>query len=66
MRKHRPVFPKREQATPVRPGWTLAVVHDPKEIEHETYRYWQSRTAGERLAGVWEATEAAYSIRTVE
>jgi hypothetical protein len=28
----------------------------------ESLRYWQSRSAGERLAAVWEATLAAWSV----
>ena len=67
MRRHRPVCPKRNQtAEMARPGWTLGVALDPTRLKHEAYRYWQSRPVGERLAAVWDATEAAYSIRKVE
>jgi|SRR5579884_236224 len=66
MRKHRPVCPKRHDKTPAtRPGWTLKRINDPEEQQRETYRYWASRPIGERLAAVWEATEAAYSIQKV-
>jgi hypothetical protein len=34
-----------------------------QEQQAETYRYWQSRSAGERLAAVWEATLAAWSVK---
>jgi len=29
----------------------------------ESLRYWQSRSAGERLIAVWEATLAAWSLK---
>lgn len=29
----------------------------------ETLRYWRSRTAGERLTAVWEATLASWSVK---
>ena len=66
MRKHRPVCPKRHDRTSVtRPGWTLKRVTDPEQQQREMYRYWRSRPVGERLAAVWEVTEAAYSIQKV-
>lgn len=34
-----------------------------EEQQAETYRYWQSRSPGERLAAVWEATLAAWSVK---
>src|ERR1019366_2940516 len=34
----------------------------PEEQEAETYRYWQSRSVGERLVAVCELSEAAYSF----
>jgi len=34
-----------------------------EEQRAETYRYWQSRPAGERLAAVWEATLAAWEAK---
>jgi hypothetical protein len=34
-----------------------------EEQRAATYRYWQSRPAGERLAAVWEATLAAWSAK---
>jgi 2-oxoglutarate dehydrogenase complex dehydrogenase (E1) component-like enzyme len=34
-----------------------------QEQQAETYRYWQSRSAGERLAAVWDATLAAWSVK---
>jgi hypothetical protein len=35
--------------------------HD--EQRAATLRYWRSRPAGERLAAVWEATLAAWSVK---
>jgi hypothetical protein len=34
-----------------------------EEQQAETYRYWQSRPAGERFLAVWEATAAAYAFK---
>jgi len=34
-----------------------------EEQRAATYRYWQSRPVAERLAAVWEATRAAWSVR---
>jgi hypothetical protein len=34
-----------------------------EEQRAETFRYWRSRPAGERLAAVWEATLAAWSVK---
>lgn len=67
MRKHRPRCPNRDRAsyTP-RPGWKLEVGADPKRMQRDVYRYWQSRPIAERLAAVWDVTQAAYSIRRVE
>ena len=66
MREHRPVCPKRHNLTPVtRPGWTIQIVTDPEEQNRQNYRYWQSRPVGERLAAVWDVTQAAYSIQKV-
>ena len=66
MRKHLPACPKRHEKTDAsRSGWVLGVTTDPQELKREVYRYWQSRSVGERLAAVWDATEAAYSIRKV-
>lgn len=42
---------------------TLRKFSSSEEQQAETYRYWQSRTAGERLAAVWEATLAAWSVK---
>lgn len=33
------------------------------EQKAESLRYWQSRSAGERLAAVWEATLTAWSVK---
>ncbi len=35
------------------------------EQKAEVNRYWQSRTPGERLAAVWEATAAAYAFKGI-
>jgi hypothetical protein len=37
-------------------------VTDPEEQQAETYRYWQSRSIGERLSAVWDVSEAAYAF----
>ena len=36
-----------------------------EEQKAEVYRYWQSRTAGERLEAVWDATAAAYAFKGI-
>ena len=41
---------------------TIRRVTDLEEQEAETYRYWQSRTVGERLVAVCELSHAAYSF----
>jgi len=35
------------------------------EQKAEVNRYWQTRTPGERLAAVWEATAAAYAFKGI-
>jgi hypothetical protein len=34
-----------------------------EEQEAEVNRYWQSQTAGQRLAAVWDATAAAFAFK---
>jgi hypothetical protein len=46
-----------------RSDWPLRKVTDPEEQQRETYRYWASKTVGERLEAVWAATQAAYAIQ---
>jgi len=41
---------------------TIRKVTDVEEQQAETYRYWQSRSIGERLKAVCEATESAYAF----
>jgi hypothetical protein len=41
---------------------TIRRVADLEEQQAETYRYWQSRSIGERLIAVCEQTEAAYAF----
>jgi hypothetical protein len=41
---------------------TIRRVIDLAEQDAETYRYWQSRPIGERLAAVCELSEAAYAF----
>ena len=41
---------------------TVRRVTNPEQQQAETYGYWQSLTVGERLAAVWDASEAAYSF----
>lgn len=35
------------------------------EQQKETYRYWQNRPIGERIAAAWEATAAAYAFKGI-
>ena len=44
-------------------GRTLRRFSSHEAQQAETYRYWQSRSPGERLAAVWEATLAAWSVK---
>lgn len=37
-------------------------VTDTEQQQAEMYRYWQSLSVGDRLAGVWDVSEAAYSF----
>ena len=41
---------------------TVRKVTDPAKQQEENYRYWQSRTVGERLNAVWELSAAAYAF----
>jgi hypothetical protein len=41
---------------------TLRRVTDPDEQQAETYRYWQSRSIGERLIAVSELSQEAYAF----
>jgi len=41
---------------------TIRRVTDLDQQQAETYRYWQSRSIGERLNAVWESSAAAYSF----
>ncbi|SPE28725.1 hypothetical protein SBA5_690009 [Candidatus Sulfotelmatomonas gaucii] len=41
---------------------TIRRVTDLEEQKAETYRYWQSRTVGDRLIAVCELSEAAYAF----
>lgn len=41
---------------------TIRRVTDPEEQQRETYRYWQSRSVGERLIAVCELSESAYAF----
>jgi hypothetical protein len=45
---------------------TLRRVTNLEEQQAETYRYWQSRPLGERLAAVWEVTAAAYAFKGIQ
>lgn len=44
-------------------NWPIKRITDPEEQQRETYRYWASKTVGERLEAVWAATQAAYAIK---
>lgn len=57
---------KAKKKTARKGNWTLRKITDPEEQQRETYRYWASKTVGERLEAVWEATQAAYAIRKVD
>lgn len=41
---------------------TIRRITDLEEQEAETYRYWQSRSVGERLAAVCELSDSAYKF----
>ena len=41
---------------------TIRRVTDLKAQRLETYRYWRSRSVGDRLSAVWETSEAAYAF----
>jgi hypothetical protein len=41
---------------------TIRRVTNLEEQEAETYRYWQSRSVGERLIAVCELSEASYAF----
>jgi hypothetical protein len=41
---------------------TIRRVTDVEEQQMETYRYWHSRSVGERLIAVCELSEAAYAF----
>jgi hypothetical protein len=41
---------------------TIRRVTDLEEQQAETYRYWQSRSVGERLVAVCELSQAAYEF----
>jgi len=41
---------------------TIRRVADLEEQQAETFRYWQSRSIGERLVAVCELSQAAYSF----
>lgn len=42
---------------------TIARIRDEQQQQAETYRYWQTRSIGERLTAVWEVSEAAYAFK---
>ena len=45
---------------------TIRRVTDLKEQQAETYRYWQSRTLGERLSAVCEQSLIAYAFKGIQ
>ena len=38
---------------------TIRRVTDPEQQQLDTYRYWQSRSVGDRLTAVWDVSESA-------
>jgi hypothetical protein len=44
---------------------TIRRVTDLKEQRAETYRYWQSRSVGDRLNAVWDATVESYAFKGI-
>jgi len=44
---------------------TIRRVTSFEDQQAETYRYWQSRSVGERFAAVWDATRDAYAFKGV-
>jgi hypothetical protein len=45
---------------------TIRRVTDFKEQQHETYRYWQGRTAAERMDAVAEIVRDIYSMKGID
>lgn len=41
---------------------TIIRITDEKQQRAETYRYWRTKSVGEHLTAVWEASEAAYAF----
>lgn len=41
---------------------TISRITDPEKQQAEADRYWRSLSIGERLAAVWELSQAAYSF----
>jgi hypothetical protein len=41
---------------------TITRITDEQQQRAETYRYWRTKSVGERLTAVWEASEAAYAF----
>lgn len=41
---------------------SIRKVTDTEQQQTETYRYWHSLSIGDRLSGVWDVSEAAYSF----
>ncbi len=52
-----------KKKSPDHSDWPMRKITDPEEQQCETYRYWASKTVGERLEAVWEVTQAAYAIQ---
>ncbi len=44
---------------------TIRKITDPKQQQAEAYRYWQSKSVGDRLTAVWEASVDAYAFKGV-
>jgi len=50
------------KGTRMDPDKTILRIYDPRAQEQATIRYWQNLPLGDRLAAVWDASEAAYSF----
>ena len=45
---------------------TIRKFQSHEEQKAEVYRYWRSRTIGERFLAVWDATAAAYAFKGIQ
>lgn len=65
-RAHIAICSGRETKAEDRGDWAVRKLTDADEQDARAYRYWQSRSPGERIVATWELSEAAYSIKKVD